>query len=56
MFKTIYKHKAYQKYFKYKNNCPISEQLDKETFTIPLHAGIKDNEVEFVIKTIRNLL
>jgi len=56
MFKTIYRHKAYQKNFKIKNLCPISEKLDKETFTIPLHAGIKDKEVEFVINTIRNLL
>jgi perosamine synthetase len=56
MFKTIYKHKAYQKYFKIKNNCPVSEKLDNETFTIPLHAGIKDKEVEFVINTIRKKL
>jgi perosamine synthetase len=56
MFKTIYKHKAYQKYFKIKNNCPISEKLDNETFTIPLHAGIKNEEVEFVINTIRKKL
>jgi perosamine synthetase len=56
MFKTIYKHKVYQKNFKIKNYCPVSEKLDKETFTIPLHAGIKNTEIEFVIKTIKNSL
>jgi perosamine synthetase len=56
MFKTIYRHKAYQKNFKIRNHCPISEKLDKETFTIPLHAGIKNEEVEFVINTIKNSL
>jgi len=56
MFKTIYRHKAYQKKFKIRNHCPVSEKLDKETFTIPLHAGIKNEEVEFVINTIRNSL
>lgn len=56
MFTTIYKTKIYQKLSIFSNNCPISERLDDQTFTIPLHAGITNPEVDYVIKTIKKTL
>ena len=56
MFISIYRHKVYEKLFgKRIGLCPISERLDKETFTIPLHAGISDNEVQYVAKEIKKI-
>jgi perosamine synthetase len=56
MFISVYKHKAYEKLFgKQFGLCPISEKLDRETFTIPLHAGINDQEVDYVIDKIKNI-
>lgn len=56
MFISIYKHKAYEKIFGRRLGlCPISEKLDEQTFTIPLHAGITDDEIQYVIKTVKNV-
>ena len=56
MFLSVYKHLAYKKLLGItKPFCPISEKLDHETFTIPLHAGMKDQEVQYVIKEIQNI-
>lgn len=56
MFTTIYKTKAYEKLFgKVGKLCPISEKLDSQTFTIPLHPEMTDNEVHYVIKEIKKI-
>ena len=56
MFTTIYKTKIYQKLSIFSNNCPISEILDDQTFTIPLHVGITNTEINYIIKTIKKIL
>lgn len=54
MFSTIYKMKPYVNLLRNKNNfCPISEKLDNQTFTIPLHPNLTDEELNFVIKKIK---
>ena len=54
MFTTIYNMKAYRNLFGNCNNfCPISEKLDKQTFTIPLHPKLTNKEVGFVITNIK---
>ena len=56
MFLSIYRHKAYEKLFGKKNGlCPISERLDKETFTIPLHVGMNDKQVKYVVEEIKKI-
>ena len=57
MFTSLHKMKLYQKmYGKAINTCPVSEMLDKQTFTIPLHPGMSNNQVNYVIKQIKNIL
>jgi perosamine synthetase len=52
MFSTIYKTSVYKKLGK-ANYCPISEKLDYQTFTIPLHPGLTSKQVNHVIKEIK---
>lgn len=57
MFTTIYKTKAYEKLLgKVGKLCPISEKLDSQTFTIPLHPGMTDNQAYYVIKEIKKIV
>ena len=56
MFETIYKTSIYKKLLgKTKCFCPISEKLDKQTFTIPLHPSLSDKQVNYVIKQIKKI-
>ena len=56
MFITLYKTMPYSKLPKSTPEiCSISEKLDKQTFTIPLHAGITSNQVEYVCRTIKQI-
>jgi len=54
MFTTVYKTNAYKKIEKKNYLCPISEKLDTQTFTIPLHPGLTSKQVNYVIKAIKN--
>ena len=54
MFTTVYKTIAYKKIKMNKSFCPISEKLDTQTFTIPLHPGLTSKQVNYVIKEIKN--
>ena len=57
MFTTLYKTKPYLKLIKtVKKKCPVSEKLDIQTFTIPLHPGLPDKQVEYVCKKIKQLV
>jgi len=57
MFFSIYKTKPYIDLFGIRDGlCPNSERLDYETFTIPLHPGLDDHEISFVIKTLKKSL
>ena len=57
MFTTIYKMKPYLNRFSNSNDfCPISEKLDKQTFTIPLHPSLTDKEINFVINKMKKIL
>lgn len=53
MFTTIYKTKIYQKLSTFPNNCPVSERLDSQTFTIPLHPALTPKQVNYIIKEIK---
>lgn len=54
MFTSLHNTKPYIDLFgKRRGLCPISEKLDKETFTIPLHPGMSDKEMCYVIKSIK---
>lgn len=56
MFTTIYKMKPYQNLYRNKNDfCPISEKLDEQTFTIPLHPNLTNKEINFVINKIKKI-
>ncbi|PJC50681.1 MAG: hypothetical protein CO032_03555, partial [Nitrosopumilales archaeon CG_4_9_14_0_2_um_filter_34_16] len=49
MFTSLHKMKIYQKmYGKIINTCPVSEMLDTQTFTIPLHPGMSNGQVNYV--------
>ena len=54
MFTTVYKTNAYKKLKKIDCFCPISEKLDTQTFTIPLHPGLTSKQIDYVIKEIKN--
>ena len=57
MFTTLYKTKPYSKLPKSTPKiCPVSERLDKQTFTIPLHAGITSNQAEYVSRAIKQII
>jgi len=57
MFTTLYKTKPYLKLIKTTlEKCPISEKLDKQTFTIPLHVGMTNNQVEYVCRNIKQII
>ena len=53
MFVTIYKTKPYRFLGMKKKLCPISEKLDKQTFTVPLHPGMTNTQIDRVIKEIK---
>jgi perosamine synthetase len=57
MFTTLYKTTIFEKRFGKKEGlCPVSENLDAKTFTIPLHVAMKNSQVNYVIKQIKSLL
>ncbi len=57
MFTSLHNTKPYvDLYGRRKGLCPISEKLDNETLTIPLHPGMKDTEVHYVIKSIKKFV
>ncbi len=53
MFTSVYKMKAYVDIFGRMSPCKTSEKLDKQTFTIPLHPGLKKDEIYSIIKEIK---
>jgi len=57
MFTSLYKTKIYKKILEKKyEKCPISELLDDQTFTIPLHPGLIEKEIHYVTKEIKNII
>jgi len=57
MFISLHKTKPYQKMGKmYTHSYPISEMLDKQTFTIPLHPKLSNKQVDYVVRTIKEIL
>ena len=49
----IYKIKAYRDILGDTPACKVTEKLDDQTFTIPLHPGLTDNEINIVINEIK---
>ena len=54
MFNTMYKNLIYKK-LGITGDCPVSESLANSTWTVPLHAGMKPNEVWEVEKWMNML-
>lgn len=56
MFTTIYKTHAYEKLLgRVGKICPISEKLDTQTFTIPLHPAMTDSQAHYVAREIKKI-
>jgi len=53
MFTSVYKIKAYRDILGDIPACSVTEKLDDQTFTIPLHPGLTDNEINIVINEIK---
>ena len=53
MFTSVYKIKAYRDILGDTPACKVTEKLDDQTFTIPLHPGLTDNEINIVINEIK---
>ena len=53
MFTSVYKIKAYRDILGNTPTCNVGEKLDDQTFTIPLHPGLTDNEINIVINEIK---
>ena len=53
MFTSVYKIKAYRDILGDVPACRVTEKLDDQTFTIPLHPGLTDNEINIVINGIK---
>lgn len=57
MFTTLYKTEVFEKILGEKRGfCPVSEDLDDKTFTIPLHPGMTKSQIQYVIKEIKRLV
>ena len=57
IFTSIYKTKPYEKIFGKRNGlCPISEILDDQTFTIPLHPGLKQKDIFYIVKYLKKFI
>lgn len=46
--------KAYAELNFKKGDFPIAEKIAQQTLSLPLYQGLKENEIEYVIKTIKN--
>ena len=55
MFTTIYKMKPYVGILSKMSQCKISEKLDQQTFSIPLHPGLTKGEIDIVINEIKKI-
>lgn len=57
MFTSLHKTKPYVDIFGRREGlCPVSEQLDNETFTIPLHPAMNSTDINFVIKSLKKFV
>lgn len=53
MFQTVYNTSIYKKILKKPDKCPVSEDLDTKTFTIPLHPSLTKKQISYVISEIK---
>ena len=53
MFTSVYKIKAYRDILGNTPTCSVGEKLDEQTFTIPLHPGLTDNEINIITNEIK---
>jgi len=52
VFETLYKNEIFTK-MGLTGNCPVSESLDGKTWSVPLHAGMKEDEIKEVGEWMR---
>ena len=43
-------------YYKKNDKLPITEKVAKEIVTLPMHANLTDEEIEFVIKIVNSTI
>jgi dTDP-4-amino-4,6-dideoxygalactose transaminase len=56
-YRPIHLLKYYRKTFGYKNgDFPVAEDIGKRTITLPLYPGLKQEEIEYVIRTLKSLM
>ena len=39
----------------YKSNTPIAKKISEEVLSLPVHPGLKQNELSYIVKTFQNL-
>ena len=56
-FTALHLHAYYRKRFGYRGGeFPNAEEIGNRTFSLPLYPGLRDNQVDRVIETVRSLL
>jgi len=56
-YRPIHLLKYYRETFGYKEgNFPVSEDIGKRTISLPLYPSLKDNEVSYVIETLKSII
>lgn len=49
--KPVYEHEVYRK-LGYKASCPVAEEFAKRVLSIPVHPGLSEEELKYIVKTI----
>jgi dTDP-4-amino-4,6-dideoxygalactose transaminase len=56
-YRPIHLLKYYRKTFGYKKgDFPVAEEIGRRTITLPLYPGLKQEEIEYVIRTVKSLM
>jgi len=56
-YRSVHLLSYYRKKFGYKNrDFPVAEDIGKRTISLPLYPGLKDAEIEYVIKTVMDVV
>jgi dTDP-4-amino-4,6-dideoxygalactose transaminase len=56
-YRPIHLLKYYRKTFGYKNgDFPVAEDIGRRTITLPLYPGLKQEEIEYVIRTLKSFM
>ena len=51
---TLSKQPAFKEYAR-ETRCPIAEEMSKRVFSVPVHPGLKEQEVQKVIEALQKV-